>query len=103
MEKPREELMRKLVDIQYDRNDLAFECGTFRVRGDIIDIFPVGEENAVRIELFGDEVETIKELNPITGEIIALRNHVAIYPASHYVTTEEKYGKGLGHYFGGAK
>ncbi len=96
MEKPREELMRKLVDIQYDRNDLAFECGTFRVRGDIIDIFPVGEENAVRIELFGDEVETIKELNPITGEIIALRNHVAIYPASHYVTTEENMERALG-------
>lgn len=96
MEKPREELMRKLVDIQYDRNDLAFERGTFRVRGDIIDIFPVGEENAVRIELFGDEVETIKELNPITGEIIALRNHVAIYPASHYVTTEESMERALG-------
>lgn len=96
MEKPREELMRKLVDIQYDRNDLAFERGTFRVRGDIIDIFPVGEENAVRIELFGDEVETIKELNPITGEIIALRNHVAIYPASHYVTTEENMERALG-------
>lgn len=96
MEKPREELMRKLVDIQYDRNDLAFERGNFRVRGDIIDIFPVGEENAVRIELFGDEVETIKELNPITGEIIALRNHVAIYPASHYVTTEENMERALG-------
>ena len=96
MEKPREELMRKLIDIQYDRNDLAFERGTFRVRGDIIDIFPVGEENAVRIELFGDEVETIKELNPITGEIIALRNHVAIYPASHYVTTEESMQRALG-------
>ena len=89
MEKPREEIMRKLIDIQYDRNDLAFERGTFRVRGDIIDIFPAGAENAVRIELFGDEIEYIKELNPVTGEILGIRNHVAIYPASHYVTTEE--------------
>lgn len=89
MEKPREEILRKLVDIQYDRNDIAFERGTFRVRGDIIDIFPAGSENAVRIELFGDEVDTIKEINPITGEVLGLRKHVAVYPASHYVTTEE--------------
>lgn len=89
MEKSREEILRKLVDIQYDRNDLAFERGTFRVRGDVIDIFPAGSENAVRVELFDDEVEYIKELNPITGEILGIRNHVAIYPASHYVTTDE--------------
>ena len=89
MEKDRQELLRKLVDIQYTRNDMAFERGDFRVRGDVIDIHPAGEENAVRIELFGDEVETIKEINPLTGEIIGLRNHVAIYPASHYVTSKE--------------
>ena len=90
MEKDRQELMRKLVDIQYTRNDIAMERGNFRVRGDTIDIYPAGAENAVRIELFGDEVETIKEINPVTGEIVGLRNHVAIYPASHYVTSKEK-------------
>ena len=89
MEKDRQELLRKLVDIQYTRNDMAFERGTFRVRGDTIDVYPAGAENAVRIELFGDEVESIKEMNPITGEILGLRNHVAIYPASHYVTSPE--------------
>ncbi|MBE6031147.1 MAG: excinuclease ABC subunit UvrB [Clostridiales bacterium] len=89
MEKPRQEILRKLVDIQYTRNDMGFERGSFRVRGDIIDIYPSGAENAVRVELFGDEIETIKEINPVTGEIIGLRNHVAIYPASHYVTSKE--------------
>lgn len=90
MEKDRQELLRKLVDIQYTRNDMAMERGNFRVRGDTVDIYPAGAENAVRIELFGDEVETIKEINPVTGEIVGIRNHVAIYPASHYVTSKEK-------------
>ncbi len=90
MVKDRHEILRKLVDIQYTRNDLGFERGCFRVRGDIIDIFPAGAEAAVRVELFGDEIETIKEINPVTGEILGLRNHVAIYPASHYVTSPEK-------------
>ena len=89
MEKDRQEILRKLVDIQYTRNDMVLERGNFRVRGDIVDIFPAGAENAVRIEMFGDEIETIKEINPVTGEIIGLRNHVAIYPASHYVTSKE--------------
>ena len=89
MEKSRQEILRKLVDNQYVRNDIDFDRGTFRVRGDVIDIFPAGEDHAARVELFGDEVETIKEMNPLTGEIIALRNHVAIYPASHYVTSKE--------------
>lgn len=89
MEKDRREILRKLVDIRYVRNDLEFARGTFRARGDTIDIFPSGSENAVRIELFGDEVETIKEINPVTGEIVGMRNHVAVYPASHYVTSEE--------------
>lgn len=89
MEKNRQDILRRLVDIQYTRNDMAFTRGTFRVRGDVIDIYPAGAENAVRVELFGDEVETIKEINPVTGEIIGLRNHIAVYPASHYVTTKE--------------
>ena len=89
MEKPRNDILRKLVDIQYTRNDLAFERGCFRVRGDVIDIYPAGAENAVRVELFGDEIEVIKEMNPVTGEIVGLRNHVSIYPASHYVTSKE--------------
>lgn len=95
MEKPRQDILRKLVDIQYTRNDLAFERGTFRCRGDIIDVFPAGENNAVRIELFGDEVESIKEMNPVTGEIVGVRNHVAIYPATHYVTSPENLEKAM--------
>ena len=89
MERDRQELLRKLVDIQYTRNDMALEHGNFRVRGDIIDVYPAGAENPVRIELFGDEVESIKEINPVTGEIIGRRHHVAIYPASHYVASKD--------------
>ena len=89
MERDRQDILRRLVDIQYTRNDMGFTRGTFRVRGDIIDIYPAGAESAVRVELFGDEVETIKEINPVTGEILGMRNHVAVYPASHYVTTKE--------------
>ncbi|MCR5035099.1 MAG: excinuclease ABC subunit UvrB [Clostridia bacterium] len=89
MEKDRQELLRKLVDIQYTRNDMGFDRGSFRVRGDTVDIYPAGAENAVRVELFGDEVESIKEINPVTGEILGMRKHVAIYPASHYVTSPE--------------
>ncbi len=95
MEKPRKDILRRLVDIQYVRNDMAFERGSFRVRGDVIDIYPAGAESAVRVELFGDEVETIKEINPVTGEIIGLRNHIAVYPASHYVTSPEKMEKAI--------
>ncbi len=95
MEKPRDEILRKLVDIQYVRNDLAFERGTFRVRGDIIDIYPAGADQAIRVELFGDEIETLKEMNPLTGEILGYRNHVAVYPASHYVTSKEKMEKAI--------
>lgn len=90
MEKPRNEILRRLVDIQYTRNDMAFERGSFRVRGDVIDIYPAGNDSAVRVELFGDEIESIKEMNPITGEILGIRNHISIYPASHYVTSPEK-------------
>lgn len=89
MEKGRTDILRKLVEIQYTRNDLGFERGTFRVRGDVVDIFPAGAEHAVRVELFGDEIEVIKEINPVTGEIMGIRSHVSIFPASHYVTSRE--------------
>ncbi len=95
MEKSREDILRRLVDIQYTRNDMVFERGTFRVRGDVIDIFPAGSDHGIRVELFGDEVESIKEMNPLTGEIVGLRNHVAIYPASHYVTSKENMERAL--------
>lgn len=95
MEKSRQDILRKLVDIQYTRNDMAFERGTFRVRGDNIDIYPAGNDQAVRVELFGDEIEAIKEINPATGEIIAVRNHISIYPASHYVTSPENMDRAL--------
>lgn len=95
MIKDKMEILRKLVDIRYDRNDIAFERTNFRVRGDIIDIFPAGEEHAVRVELFGDEIEKIKEIDPLTGEIIGLRDHVSIFPASHYVTSDEKMEKAI--------
>lgn len=85
----RKDILYKLIDIQYSRNDIDFQRGTFRVRGDIIDVFPAGNDSAIRIEMFGDEIESIKEMNPFTGEIIGRRKHIAIYPASHYVTSKE--------------
>ncbi|MBR0130639.1 MAG: excinuclease ABC subunit UvrB [Firmicutes bacterium] len=94
-QKSRNEILRKLTDIQYTRNDMGFERGTFRVRGDIIDIIPAGSESAVRIELFGDEVESIKDMNPVTGEITSIRNHVAIFPASLYATSPENMARAL--------
>ncbi|HWR42467.1 excinuclease ABC subunit UvrB [Sporomusa sp.] len=88
--KDRDEILRKLVDIQYERNDYSFTRGTFRVRGDTVEIFPAAYgEKALRIELFGDEVERILEIDTLTGEIIAERKHIAVYPASHYVTSRE--------------
>ncbi|MEG1929680.1 MAG: excinuclease ABC subunit UvrB [Anaerovorax sp.] len=95
MEKNRHDILRKLIDIQYTRNDLGFTRGTFRVRGDMIDIYPAGAEQAVRIELFGDEIEVIKEINPITGEINGIRSHVSIFPASHYVTSKENMSRAI--------
>lgn len=87
----REAILRRLIDIQYDRNDINLIRGTFRVRGDVIDIIPVSYgENAIRVEMFGDEVERILEIDTLTGEILALRQHVSIFPASHYVTGKEK-------------
>ncbi|SFX22581.1 Excinuclease ABC subunit B [Thermoactinomyces sp. DSM 45891] len=90
MERERNEILRKLVDIQYERNDINFTRGSFRVRGDVIEIFPVSKsEQAVRVEFFGDEIERIREIDVLTGEIIGDREHVAIFPASHYVTSVE--------------
>ena len=96
MEKDRNEVMRKLIDIQYVRNDINFTRGTFRVRGDSLDIFPASSgEKSVRIEFFGDEIDRITEIDALTGEIIGERNHVAIYPASHYATTQKKVEKAI--------
>ncbi|MDR2162675.1 MAG: excinuclease ABC subunit UvrB [Clostridiales Family XIII bacterium] len=89
MEKSMRDILTRLVDIQYTRNDVAFDRGNFRLRGDILDVYPAGADSAVRIEMFGDEVESIKEINPLTGEVIAARNHIAIFPASHYVTSKD--------------
>ncbi|MBQ6622210.1 MAG: excinuclease ABC subunit UvrB [Mogibacterium sp.] len=85
----RSAIIRKLVDMQYNRNDMDFQRGTFRARGDNLDIYPAGGEEAVRVEMFGDEIECIKQMNPVTGEITGLRNHISIFPASHYVTSQE--------------
>ena len=91
MEVERNQLLRKLVDIQYDRNDLNFIRGTFRVRGDVVEIFPASrDEHCIRVEFFGDEIDRIREVDALTGEIIGEREHVAIFPASHFVTREEK-------------
>jgi excinuclease ABC subunit B len=89
MEKSRQEILRRLVDIQYVRNDMAFVRGSFRARGDTIDIYPAGADSAVRVELFGDEIESIREINPVTGEVLNVREHIAVFPASHYVTSKE--------------
>ncbi|MGA9290719.1 MAG: DEAD/DEAH box helicase family protein, partial [Anaerobacillus sp.] len=91
MEKDRDQLLRDMVDIQYARNDINFTRGTFRVRGDVVEIFPASrDEHCIRIEFFGDEIDRITEVNSLTGEILGEREHVAIFPASHFVTREEK-------------
>ena len=91
MEIDRDTLIRKLVDIQYERNDINFVRGTFRVRGDMLELFPASDdEKAIRIEFFGDEIDRIVEIDYITGKILGTRNHIAVFPASHYVTTPEK-------------
>ncbi|MED4016530.1 excinuclease ABC subunit UvrB [Sutcliffiella cohnii] len=96
MEKDRNELLRNLVDIQYDRNDIDFRRGTFRVRGDVVEIFPASrDEHCVRIEFFGDEIDRIREVDSLTGEILGDRNHISIFPASHFVTREEKMRKAI--------
>lgn len=96
MEKSRDELIEKLVSIQYDRNDISFTRNKFRVRGDTVEIFPVySSESAIRVEFFGDEIDRISEINPLTGEIKGNLSHVAIYPASHYVIAHDKMEKAL--------
>ncbi|MCA0150603.1 MULTISPECIES: excinuclease ABC subunit UvrB [Rossellomorea] len=91
MEIERNQLLRKLVDIQYERNDIDFQRGTFRVRGDVVEIFPASrDEHCMRVEFFGDEIDRIREVDALTGEIMGDRDHIAIFPASHFVTREEK-------------
>ena len=96
MQKSRREIMEQLIADQYVRNDIEFQRGTFRVRGDIIDIYPAGAEDAVRVELFGDEVESIREIDPVTGEVTGIRNHISIFPASHYVSSRERIEQACG-------
>ncbi|MCI8853067.1 MAG: excinuclease ABC subunit UvrB, partial [Lachnospiraceae bacterium] len=94
MVKDRDEVLRQLVDIQYDRNDMDFKRGTFRVRGDVLEIIPANEmETAIRVEFFGDEIDRISEIDVLTGEIKGTREHVAIFPASHYVVPAEQIRK----------
>ena len=93
----RDKLLRQLTDIQYQRNDIDFSRGAFRVRGDVVDIFPAGEETAYRIEFFGDEIEKMTEINPLTGEIIKQKTSLKIFPSSHYVTPYNKLQVALGH------
>ena len=96
MEKSRDDLIRKLVEIQYERNDINFIRNKFRVRGDVVEIFPAySGDNAIRVEFFGDEIDRISEINTLTGEIKAVVSHVAIYPASHYIVPEEKLRQGI--------
>ena len=96
MEKSRDDLIAKLVEIQYERNDINFVRNKFRVRGDVVEIFPVySNENAIRIEFFGDEIDRISEINPLTGQVKEVLSHVAIYPASHYVISADKMEKSL--------
>lgn len=91
MIKDRDDVMRKLIEIQYDRNDMDFQRGSFRVRGDVVEVFPIANsESAIRIEFFGDEIDRITEIDVLTGEILGTRSHVSIFPASHYATAPEK-------------
>ncbi|WP_026825424.1 MULTISPECIES: excinuclease ABC subunit UvrB [Exiguobacterium] len=92
----RDQMLRKLIDIQYERNDIDFQRGRFRVRGDVVEIFPASrDEQCLRVEFFGDEIDRIREMDPLTGEIIADREHVSIFPASHFVTRDEKLQKAI--------
>lgn len=96
MEKGRDALISKLVDLQYERNDINFVRNKFRVRGDTVEIFPAySSETAIRVEFFGDEIERICEMNPLTGEVKAFLNHVAVYPASHYIVPQDKMEEAL--------
>lgn len=97
MEMDRNEFLRKLVDIQYSRNDIDFQRGTFRVRGDIVEVFPASrDEQCIRVEFFGDEIDRVREINYLTGEVLHEREHFAVFPASHFVTREEKMRVAIG-------
>ncbi|WP_026830119.1 excinuclease ABC subunit UvrB [Exiguobacterium antarcticum] len=92
----RNEMLRRLIDIQYERNDIDFQRGRFRVRGDVVEIFPASrDEQCVRVEFFGDEIERIRDMDPLTGEIIADREHISIFPASHFVTGDTRLQKAI--------
>ncbi|HKM42864.1 MAG TPA: excinuclease ABC subunit UvrB [Limnochordia bacterium] len=91
----RDHILRRLVGIQYERNDIGFTRGTFRVRGDVVEINPIGSESVIRVEMFGDEIERIQEIDPITGEVLEQRDELTIYPASHFITPQEKLKKAL--------
>ncbi len=96
MRREREDIIAKLVDMRYERNDIDFSRGKFRVRGDVIEVFPVNSnESSIRIELFGDEIDRLCEINVVTGEVTGVRNHVAIFPKSHYATTQEKMDRAI--------
>lgn len=98
MEKSRDELLAKLVELQYERNDIDFKRNTFRVRGDVVEIFPVSSsDKAIRVEFFGDEIDRITEVNPVTGEVKSTLKHVAIYPASHYIIPRDKLEIAIGN------
>ena len=98
MEKSRDELLEKLVELQYERNDIDFKRNTFRVRGDVVEIFPVSSsDKAIRVEFFGDEIDRITEVNPVTGEVKSTLKHVAIYPASHYIIPRDKLEIAIGN------
>lgn len=96
MEKDRDEMLKRLVELQYSRNEIDFDRSTFRVRGDVVEIFPAASsESAIRVEFFGDEIDKISEIDVVTGNVIGTREHVVIFPASHYVTSQEKMQQAL--------
>ena len=96
MQKERNEVLKKLINMQYTRNEIDFKRGTFRAKGDIVEIYPSDmSESAIRVEFWGDEIEKISEINPLNGKVTAVRNHVMIFPNSHYVTTSEKRDKAI--------
>ncbi len=96
MERSRDEIMKKLINMQYTRNEIDFKRGTFRAKGDVLEIYPSDQsESAIRVEFWGDEIEKINEINPLTGKVVALRNHVMIFPNSHYVTEKEKLDRAI--------
>jgi len=96
MEKPRDEIMKRLINMQYTRNEIDFKRGTFRAKGDVLEIYPSDQsESAIRVEFWGNEIEKVNEINPLTGKVVGLRNHVMIFPNSHYVTEKEKLDKAI--------